>query len=506
MYASAIAISLAGCHSAVDSVSYLDGPEDLHGKILCTQIGAAQDFYLSDNFSDSEIRYVEQMIDVPLMVRSGKADAGVTSSLMWMFQEPQYPEMSCFELGACNSEIGFPLRKENTALASELNAFLDRFIGSDEHKELMDGWRENPDSRPMPVLDPEVCNLGVLTVASSPDQPPFGMLRNGEIAGIEPEILTRFAMEKRFLIQFVSVSFNGIIPAINSGRADMGCACMSITPERSRSVLFSNPWIHEETVVVVHSMRMSQHSNSTVLTDNAAGSSRQSLWKRVKGSFIRNVIIEGRYRLLWQGTLMTILISLLSALFGTLAGILLSMQSASRFKLFRTASSLYIRFMRCMPEVVLLMVMYYVVLAKTDLSGPAVAVVAFSMCFGAYSSVIFTSVLDNIDKGQREAALALGFTPLHAFVTFILPQVIQRALPVYKNEFISLVKATSIVGYITVFDLTRAGDMIRSRTFEAFFPLLIVTVIYFLIIWLMTSLLKLAEFKAQPIVHKYSKR
>ena len=159
-----------------------------------------------------------------------------------------------------------------------------------------------------------------------------------------------------------------------------------------------------------------------------------------------------------------------------------------------------------MPEVVLLMVMYYVVFGKTDLSGTAVAVVAFSMCFGAYTSVIFTSAVGSIDKGQREAALAMGFTPMRAFFTFILPQVVQRALPVYRNEFISLVKATSIVGYITVFDLTRAGDLIRCRTFEAFFPLLIVTAMYFLIIWFLTLLLRYMEFKVQPVIHKYSKK
>lgn len=486
---------LTGCVGTAGDTGLMEKPEDLHGRILCTLIGSAQDLYLTDSFQDSEIRYVEHIVDVPLMIRNRKADAGVTSSLMWMFQENQYPDMRSFKLGACNTDIAFPLPKENVALASEINSFLDGFIGTGEYHEMMRGWRDSADTRPMPVPDPEVCNEGVLTVVTSPDQPPFVMLRGDEIAGIEPEILTRFAIEKHCGIQFVSVNFNGIIPALNAGKADVGCACMSNTPERSRSVLFSDSWIKEESVVVVRADG-----------DTSSGGAAISWLGHIKDSFERNVMYEQRYKLLLQGMLMTIVISLFSALFGTLLGILLSMQSASRSGLLRAVSRHYIRFMRCMPEVVLLMVMYYVVFGKTDLSGTAVAVVAFSMCFGAYTSVIFTSAVDSIDKGQRESALAMGFTPMRAFFTFILPQVVQRALPVYRNEFISLVKATSIVGYITVFDLTRAGDLIRCRTFEAFFPLLIVTAMYFLIIWFLTLLLRYMEFKVQPVIHKYSKK
>jgi len=99
----------------------------------------------------------------------------------------------------------------------------------------------------------------------------------------------------------------------------------------------------------------------------------------------------------------------------------------------------------------------------------------------------------------------MGFGKVKAFLNIILPQTVQRALPVYKGEFIGLVKATSIVGYIAVFDLTKAGDIIRSRTYEAFFPLILVTIIYFLVIWALTLFLKFIEAKTQPKRNKFFK-
>lgn len=494
-------LPLAGTNA---KTAYLDGPEDLHGKTVCVQTGATPDIYFSDVFKDVEIRRVEQATDVPLMVASGKADVGAVSSLIWLTQQYEYPELSCFPLGACNTDIAIALPKESTQLAAELNDFLDRFIKTEEFSEIKAGWSRNPENRQMPVPDPEVCNQGILKIALSPDQPPFDMIINGAVAGIEPEMLSRFAMEKHMQVQFVQVNFAGIIPTLVSGKADIGCTIMSITEERSQSVLFSNAWTKEEVEMVVRKEHMSKYADSLSVSNESL--TKTGLWQRAKTGFEKNVIREQRYKLLWQGTLMTIIISLLSALIGTLFGIILSMGSLSSHKFFYKASDLYIGFMRSMPQVVLLMIMFYIVFGKSDISGPAVAVIAFSMCFGAYTSVIFTSTYNSIDKGQREASLAMGFTPVQSFFNFILPQVMQRALPVYKNEFISLVKATSIVGYIAVFDLTRAGDVIRSRTFEAFFPLIIVTVIYFLIIWLLTQLLKIAEVKSQPVVHKYSKK
>jgi polar amino acid transport system substrate-binding protein len=117
------------------------------------------------------------------------------------------------------------------------------------------------------------------------------------------------------------------------------------------------------------------------------------------------------------------------------------------------------------------------------------AVIAFGLNFAAYAAEIFRSGVEGIDKGQTEAGIAMGFSRLQTFLYIVLPQTVRRIMPVYKGEFISLVKMTSIVGYIAVQDLTKASDIIRSRTFDAFFPLIMVAILYFLIAWvLMLSL------------------
>jgi polar amino acid transport system substrate-binding protein len=121
------------------------------------------------------------------------------------------------------------------------------------------------------------------------------------------------------------------------------------------------------------------------------------------------------------------------------------------------------------------------------------AVIAFGLNFAAYVSEMFRTSIQSIHSGQSEAAKALGFSKLKAFLYVILPQAVKRVLPVYKGEVISLVKMTSVVGYVAVQDLTKASDIIRGRTFDAFFPLIMIAVLYFLISWLLISMLGYLE-------------
>jgi polar amino acid transport system substrate-binding protein len=125
-------------------------------------------------------------------------------------------------------------------------------------------------------------------------------------------------------------------------------------------------------------------------------------------------------------------------------------------------------------------------------------VIAFGMNFAAYVSEIFRTGIEGVDKGQSEAGIAMGFTPLATFLYVVLPQMVRRILPVYKGEFISLVKMTSIVGYIAVQDLTKASDIIRSRTFDAFFPLIMVALLYFAISWVLMQSLEYLERLTDP--------
>ena len=207
-------------------------------------------------------------------------------------------------------------------------------------------------------------------------------------------------------------------------------------------------------------------------------------------SFTNNLIAEDRYRMILDGLQVTLLITLCAALLGTLLGGLVCWMRMSRRTWLQQVAKVYIELMRGTPVLVLLMLMYYVVMAPVDATGIVVAIVTFAMNTAAYISEMLRTTIQGIDRGQTEAGLALGFTPRQTFLKIVLPQVVRAVMPVYQGEIISLLKGTSIVGYIAVADMTRASDLIRSRTFDAFFPLIVTAIIYFLMAWLIGMMLQ----------------
>ena len=214
------------------------------------------------------------------------------------------------------------------------------------------------------------------------------------------------------------------------------------------------------------------------------------MFSDVAESFSNNLIVEDRYRMILDGLQVTLLITLCAAVLGTLLGGLVCWMRMSRWKWLQQVARVYIDLMRGTPVLVLLMLMYYVVMAPMDATGIVVAIVTFAMNTAAYISEMLRTTIQGIDRGQTEAGLALGFTQRQTFFKIVLPQVVRAVMPVYQGEIISLLKGTSIVGYIAVADMTRASDLIRSRTFDAFFPLIVTAVIYFVVAWLIGLLLQ----------------
>ena len=214
------------------------------------------------------------------------------------------------------------------------------------------------------------------------------------------------------------------------------------------------------------------------------------MFSKVAESFSNNLIVEDRYRMILDGLQVTLLITLCAAVLGTLLGGLVCWMRMSRSKWLQQVAKVYIELMRGTPVLVLLMLMYYVVMAPLDATGIVVAIVTFAMNTAAYISEMLRTTIQGIDRGQTEAGLALGFTQRQTFFKIVLPQVVKAVMPVYQGEVVSLLKGTSIVGYIAVADMTRASDLIRSRTFDAFFPLIVTAIIYFLMAWLIGLLLQ----------------
>jgi len=218
----------------------------------------------------------------------------------------------------------------------------------------------------------------------------------------------------------------------------------------------------------------------------------------IYNSFYRTVIEEDRYILFLKGLGATIVISFFSIIIGTVLGFVLFFLQRIKVKIFDIFSYVIVRFLQGVPITVLLLVFYFGIFSSVNIGPLVVAIIAFSIYFSAYVAEIFKGAYASINKMQIEAAYSMGFTKIQTLKYIIIPQVLSYIIPVYKNESVSLIKLTSIAGFISVMELTKVSDIIRNRTYEAFFPLIFTAILYFIICYLFSKLLDYINKKVNP--------
>ena len=209
--------------------------------------------------------------------------------------------------------------------------------------------------------------------------------------------------------------------------------------------------------------------------------------------FYKCFIREDRYKLLLDGIGVTIKISLLAVFIGILIGMLIAMCNLSKRKLPRVFGGIYTDVIRGTPSVTQLMIIYFVIFATVNLDKWIIAAIAFGINSGAYVSEIIRGGILSVDHGQTEAARSLGRTAFQTMTRIVIPQAVKNIFPALCNEFIVLIKETAIVGYVGLMDIQKAGDFIKSATFEAFMPLVGTAVIYYVLIKILTLLLRQIE-------------
>lgn len=476
----------------------INGLDDLEGMTIIVETGSVQELYASKHLKKSNLMMVDAIPDMFLQLNQGRADAALVAETIWRMISSDYPNLYSICDTIAPQPVAVAFSKQQPELRESFNAFQKEMKETGLLKEIHDGWYESITKRQIPNTDTLDFPNGELPIAFYSCVPPFNFIQDGKPSGSEVELATRFAIHMGMKPVFSDMNFTSLIPFLQSGKAKMAVSTISVTEERSKQVDFADPWLYESSALLV----TREHAPASVLKVGSVDS--DGFFDDLKESIKNNILVESRWKLFVDGLGVTVFISLLAAIFGTLLGILLCFMSMSKKKYIAGTSSVFIEFMRRMPQVVLLMVLFYVFFADMEISGEWVAVIGFTLCFGAYTSVIFRTAVESIDKGQTEAGLSMGFDKIKTFYYFILPQVVMRALPVYKGEFIGLVKATSIVGYIAVLDLTKAGDIVRSRTFEAFFPLILITIMYFLVIWVLSLVIKYFQLRNKPRRYKYS--
>lgn len=223
-----------------------------------------------------------------------------------------------------------------------------------------------------------------------------------------------------------------------------------------------------------------------------------SFWENFKLDFINNFMTDNRWKYLVTGLGNTFLITFFAILIGIVLGFLVAIIRSTADKTGKLGFAnflckIYLTIIRGTPVMVQLLIIYYVIFGTVAIDKRLVAIISFGINSGAYVAEIVRSGIMSIDAGQFEAGRSLGFNYAQTMYHIIMPQAFKNVLPALANEFIVLLKETSISGYIGLMDLTRGGDIIRSRTFSAFMPLVAVGLIYLCIVMILSSFVNRLE-------------
>ena len=416
------------------------------------------------------------LLDIPNLAAVSRADRGLT----WI------PVPDCtVDIG-----IAFGKNEKGETLQREMNEFLEKIKADGRYDSMWAYWCEDTEPDKMPDLPDLTNNEKTLKIAVDLSRKPFVYLLNNEYAGFEIELLHHFCAFYGYQPVFESAQWTAGVAGLKTEKYDVVSCGIYMTEERKESVNFCDPYVIADVVMVIYDASLTN-------TD---------FWTSLKTSFEKTFIRESRWKLIAGGLGVTCLISVGAMIVGSAFGFLLYLLTRCKYRavsmLSRAVIRVYRRIMAGTPTLVMLMLLFYVVFGKSGINGIWVAILGFALTFAAFVHGQLTLSVQNIDPGQREAAYALGYNRNQAFFMVILPQSLKTFLPAFTGEAVSLIKATSVVGYIAVNDLTKMGDIIRSNTYEAMFPLIAVAVIYFLITWGAAAALSYVQKKTDNLSRK----
>ncbi len=471
----------------------------LSGKVAGVMTGTPQDGIVKAAVPDAEILYFNSMSDLVLALQSGKIDFLCVSSVNYYSLAEQYDDLGYLDVALASFDVGaiFPKTTEADSLRAQFNEYVASIADSGELERLQDYWLMPHDWENVEI--PERGDNGVLHMATSNTMKPFSMELNGKSAGFDIAVVAGFCEAYGYGLQIDNVDFAGVLSGIASGMYDLAAGQVSWTEERAQSVSFSDFYYTQRLVPIVRAsdyaegevVRAGAGGGDSAGTDGAdqGGNGENPVWTSIR----RTLIDQDRWKSVLAGLGTTLVITVAGFAIANVLGALLCAMALSGKKALKCVSRVYAGLMQGIPIVVVLMVLYYVVLAGAKLSNVLVASLGFGLVFAAYLGQLFEGGIIGVDAGQREAALASGLTKRQAFLGIVLPQAARTSLTGYFTNLISLMKGTAVVGYIAVADLTKAGDVIRSATYEAFVPILTVAVLYLALTCLILLLMELVK-------------
>lgn len=446
------------------------------GKTVGVQIGTSGDMLASEAESVNVERY-NKLNDAIQSLLNKKIDAVLSDEAPASVFVNDNKQLYILQGGFEKEEYAIAIAKNNNALKEQINAALEKLKENKTLENIVKNYIGNDTVGKFPYVSPDGIQYdGVLKIATNATFPPYEFYDNGKITGIDVDIARAVGDLLGKKAVFEDMEFDAIIAAVHSGKAHIGVAGMTVTPERLKNINFSIPYTTSKQVVI---LRSSENTSSAGMT--------------FADRFRRDFITDARWKYLSTGLLHTLVITVLSGVIGVIFGGLIAIVRVSHDKngsfvplnfLCRT----YLTLIRGTPVMIQLLIMYYVVFSSVGIDKIFVAVLAFGLNSSAYVAEIIRSGIMSVDAGQFEAGRSLGLTFSQTMRFVVLPQAFKNVLPALANEFIVLLKETSVCGYIGLMDLTRGGDIIRSITYDAFLPLAAVALIYLTFVLALTSL------------------
>lgn len=457
--------------------------KDIAGHKIGVQLGTTGDILASDYENDKKGSTVDRYnkgADAVQALSQNKVDCVIIDEEPAKAFASQNKNVKILKEAFADESYAFCIAKDNKALTNNVNDALEKLKKDGTIDAIRDNYiGENAGKNPYKSKNVSREN-GELVVATNATFQPYEYYKGGKVVGIDMDIAQAVCDELHMSMKIEDMEFDSIITAVQTGKANMGAAGITVTAERKKNIDFSNSYTTSKQVVLVNNGK-------------SAGSSL-SVGEKFKNNFIK----EHRYQYILKGLKTTLFITVCALIIGILLGSLLAIIRTTHDRnggltILNILAKIYLTIVRGTPTMVQLLIIYYVVFASTNISKTLVAIVAFGLNSAAYVAEVVRSGIMSVDNGQFEAGRSLGLSYKTTMLSIVFPQAFKNILPALGNELITLLKETSISGYIGLVDLTKGSDIIRSITYDAMMPLGIVAVIYLIIVMILTALVNKLE-------------
>lgn len=449
---------------------------DLPGAKIGVQLGTTGDIYVSDYENDGSGTNVERYnkgADAIQALKLGKIDCVVIDEQPALEFVKQNTGLKILDDEFTKEDYALCIGKDNPELLENVNTALEKLQSDGTIDSIINNYIGS-DSQigktPYEKKDVERKN-GTLKIGTNAEFPPYEYYEDNQITGIDIDIMQAVCDELGMDMQVEDMAFDSIIAAITSGKVDVGASGFTVTEDRKKNINFTDSYITTKQDIIVK--------------DGSSGS-KIGLKEKLYDNFVK----DSRYMYIVKGLGNTVVITLFAVMLGIILGFLIAVVRTSHDRnggltILNGLCQAYLTIIRGTPVMIQLLIIYYVILASVT-NKILVAAIAFGLNSAAYVAEIVRSGIMSVEIGQFEAGRSLGLNYKQTMTSIILPQAVKNILPALLNEVISLLKETSISGYIGLMDLTKGGDIIRSNTYEAFLPLIAVAIIYLVIVMILS--------------------